>query len=92
MINFLIDFDDELQSAGSITIQLLIDGNKINGMSHEIMVKKPPPPDIKYSEKEVNKIIGVHHSFNDIALLRRELISKRLLERKNDGSIYWKTN
>ena len=46
----------------------------------------------EYSEKEVNKIIKAHHSFNDIALLRRELISKRLLERKNDGSIYWKTN
>ena len=46
----------------------------------------------KYSEKEVNNIIEAHHSFNDIALLRRELISKRLLQRKDDGSIYWKTN
>ena len=46
----------------------------------------------QYSEKEVNTIIEVHHSFNDIALLRRELISRRLLERKNNGSIYWKTN
>ena len=31
----------------------------------------------KYSEKEVNNIISAHHSFNDIALLRRELIYKR---------------
>ena len=46
----------------------------------------------QYSEKEVNTIIEVHHSFNDIALLRRELITRGLLERKNDGSIYWKTN
>ena len=46
----------------------------------------------KYSEKEVNNIIAAHHSFNDIFLLRRELISKRLLKRKDDGSIYWKTN
>ena len=46
----------------------------------------------QYSEKEVNNIIEAHHSFNDIALLRRELISKRLLKRKDDGSIYWKTN
>ena len=46
----------------------------------------------RYSEKEVNKIIEVHHSFNDIALLRRELISKRFLRRKDDGSIYWKAN
>ena len=46
----------------------------------------------QYSENEVNTIIEVHHSFNDIALLRRELISRGLLERKNNGSIYWKTN
>ena len=46
----------------------------------------------KYSEKEVNNIIEAYHSFNDIALLRRELISKRLLKRKDDGSKYWKTN
>jgi len=46
----------------------------------------------QYSEKEINKIIKEHHSFNDIALLRRELISKKFLGRKNDGSIYWKTN
>ena len=46
----------------------------------------------QYSEKDINKIIEEHHSFDDIALLRRELISKNFLERKNDGSIYWKTN
>ena len=46
----------------------------------------------EYSEKEVNNIIEAHHSFNNIALLRRELISKRLLKRKDDGSKYWKTN
>jgi len=46
----------------------------------------------RYSEKEVNKIIDVHHSFNDIALLRRELISRRFLRRKDDGSIYWKAD
>ena len=44
----------------------------------------------KYSEKDVNKIIKGNHSFNDIALLRRELISKHFLKRKNDGSIYWR--
>ena len=46
----------------------------------------------QYSEKEINKIIKEHHSFGDIALLKRELISKIFLERKNDRSIYWKTN
>ena len=46
--------------------------------------------DKKYSEKEVNKIISSHHLFNDIPLLRRELISKKYLIRKDDGSMYWK--
>jgi len=47
---------------------------------------------IKYSEKEVNEILDRHHSFNDIELLRRELISRKFLSRKDDGSEYWKTN
>ena len=47
---------------------------------------------IKYSEKEVNEILDRHHSFNDVALLRRELISRKFLSRKDDGSEYWKTN
>jgi len=48
--------------------------------------------DKKYSEKEVNEIIDQHHSFADIALLRRELISRKYLMRKDDGSQYWKPN
>ena len=48
--------------------------------------------EIKYSEKEVNGILDQHHSFNDSALLRRELISRKFLSRKDDGSEYWKTN
>ena len=46
--------------------------------------------DIKYSEKEVNEIIHKHHVFDNIALLRRELVSKNFLSRKDDGSQYWK--
>ena len=46
----------------------------------------------KYSEKEINKIIDEYHDFSDIPLLRRELISKKYLARKNDGSEYWKIN
>ncbi len=48
--------------------------------------------EIKYFEKDVNEILDCHHSFNDIALLRRELISRKFLRRKDDGSEYWKTN
>ena len=46
--------------------------------------------DKKYSEKEVNKIINKFHLFNDIALLRRELVSRKFLSRKDYGSEYWK--
>jgi len=48
--------------------------------------------EIKYSEKKVNEIIDRYYSFNDIALLKRELISRKFLSRKNNGSEYWKTN
>ena len=43
-----------------------------------------------YSEKEVNGIINKHHIFNDLTLLRRELISRKYLDRFDDGSKYWK--
>ena len=46
--------------------------------------------DIKYSEKEVNKIIAKHHNFNDTPLLRRELVSQKYLNRHDDGSSYWR--
>ena len=46
----------------------------------------------KYSEKEINQIIDKYHDFSDIPLLRRELISKKYLARKDDGSEYWKIN
>ena len=46
--------------------------------------------DKKYPKKEVNKIIDKFHLFNDIALLRRGLISRKILFRKDDGSEYWK--
>ena len=46
--------------------------------------------DKKYTEKEVNIIIDKFHLFEDIPLLRRELVSKRMLSRKDDGSEYWK--
>ena len=45
-----------------------------------------------YSEKEVNHIIQKYHSFNDIPLLRRELVSRKYLIRKDDGSEYWKVD
>tara|TARA_B100001750_G_C14973867_1_gene334300 strand:+ start:174 stop:428 length:255 start_codon:yes stop_codon:yes gene_type:complete len=43
-----------------------------------------------YSEKDVNQIIDRYHVFNDVPLLRRELIGRSYLHRKDDGSEYWK--
>ena len=48
--------------------------------------------DKKYSEKEINQILKQFHLFNDIPLLRRELISRKYLSRKDDGSEYWKND
>ena len=46
----------------------------------------------QYSEKEVNQLLEQHHLFNDVPLLRRELVSRKYLLRKDDGSQYWKNN
>ena len=46
--------------------------------------------DKQYTEKEINKIIDKYHLFNDTPLLRRELVSRKLLNRIDDGSKYWK--
>ena len=41
-----------------------------------------------YTEKEVNEVISNWHTFNDWALLRRDLLDARFLSRKPDGSEY----
>jgi hypothetical protein len=46
-------------------------------------------PGRMYGEKEINQILNENHSFNDPALLRRELVEKSLLERTEDGKKYW---
>ena len=43
----------------------------------------------EYKEKEVNEIINLWHSFNDVALLRRYLYQAGFLDRYKDGSLYW---
>lgn len=45
----------------------------------------------EYSEHEVNAILGSWHAFSDPFILRRGLVDSGLLQRKRDGSIYWKT-
>lgn len=46
----------------------------------------------KYNEFEINCILKKWHSFNDHALLRRELFNNYYLNRTNDGSSYWVNN
>ncbi len=47
--------------------------------------------DAHYTEKQVNELLNEWHTFEDPALLRRELYMKHLLDRKADGSDYWRT-
>jgi hypothetical protein len=44
----------------------------------------------RYSEREVNEIINVHHAFGDHCLLRRELVEADLLARTPGGEQYRK--
>lgn len=42
----------------------------------------------QYTEKEINELLTKFHTFEDAALLRRELYMKHFLDRKPDGSAY----
>lgn len=44
---------------------------------------------IRYSELEVNNLLIKWHTFNDHALLRRELFDKSFLNRTPDCREYW---
>ncbi len=44
---------------------------------------------VAYTEREVNSLLNQHHTFQDPALLRRELYEHGLIQRKRDGSAYW---
>ena len=46
--------------------------------------------DRDYTEKEVNAIIDIWHTFGDYFLLRRELVENQFLCRTRDGARYWK--
>jgi len=45
-----------------------------------------------YNEKQVNELLKQWHTFEDWALLRRELIEQGYLQRKADGQVYWRTS
>lgn len=43
----------------------------------------------RYTEKEVNALLNQWATFDDWALLRRELFNRNYLNRMKDGSVYW---
>ena len=45
--------------------------------------------DKRYTEKEVNEVLKGWHTFNDWAMLRRDMFDSRFLGREPDGSCYW---
>ena len=45
-----------------------------------------------YTEREVNALLNEHHTFEDAALLRREMVMYGLMAREIDGSAYWRTD
>jgi len=51
-------------------------------------VLKAFEPGRRYSEKEVNEILGRFHA--DVASLRRELVGYGLMEREGGGGEYWR--
>ncbi|MEL6333129.1 MAG: DUF2087 domain-containing protein [Cyanobacteria bacterium J06559_3] len=46
-------------------------------------------PGIYYNEREVNALLNQHHTFEDPALLRRELFERGLVDRAKSGAAYW---
>lgn len=53
-------------------------------------VAHPFEPGVRYTEKQVNKILEKFHE--DTATLRRELIGAGLLGRSKDGREYWRVD
>ena len=43
----------------------------------------------KYTEKEVNELLKLWHTFNDWAMLRRDLYDRNFLDREKNCSLYW---
>jgi len=47
-------------------------------------------PGREYTEKEVTALLDRLHTFEDHAMLRRDLVDGRWLARERDGSRYWR--
>ena len=43
----------------------------------------------KYTEKQVNEHLQIWHTFDDWAMLRRDMYDKKFFGREKDCSVYW---
>lgn len=48
-------------------------------------------PGKRYHERDVNAILSQFHTFEDWAMLRRELFERGYFNRTKDGAVYWPT-
>jgi len=46
--------------------------------------------DKEYDGTQIKEILNKAHTFSDPALLRRELVSSKLMDRTADGKTYWR--
>jgi hypothetical protein len=46
------------------------------------------PPRVVFTEREISELLASEHTFGDHALLRRELVNYKLVDRPIDGSAY----
>ena len=46
------------------------------------------PDEVRYTEREFNELLNSFHTFNDPAVLRRELFEFSLINRTPDGAVY----
>ena len=44
---------------------------------------------VRYTEKQLNKSLCEWHTFEDWAVLRRDLYDKRFMDREPNGAYYW---
>jgi hypothetical protein len=49
-------------------------------------------PSYTYTEREISEVLRQWHTFEDWAMLRRELFERGYVRRKKDGSAYWLAN
>jgi hypothetical protein len=81
-----IDLDRYLDAAGRLTLYPKRGARRRLAL---LFLASKVEPEREYSEAEINALLRQHHTFDDPALLRRELFEAGFLDRTPDGSRYW---